>query len=162
MVFGEVDATYNKNDVILNAELDYGQQQRAAYNGGTAQWYGVSLLAHQKWNTETLGRMGATLRYDYMNNSKIGGGGGGVVLDSTTGRDGSNGWGVSADCTAGLLCKGANRQALTADLLFYPTDHLTLKFEARYDWASQAVFLKNDSGYTRSNYILGTQMVYSF
>jgi hypothetical protein len=160
-VFGEVDATYNLNDVILNAELDYGQQQRAAYNGGTAQWYGVSLLAHKKWNTDLLGRMGMTVRYDYLNNSANGGGGGGIVLNSS-GVDGANGWGVAPSCTDGLQCKGANRQAVTADLLFYPTDHLTLKFEARYDWASQSVFLKNDGGYTRNNYILGSQMVYSF
>jgi hypothetical protein len=161
--FGEVDATYNLNDVILNAELDYGQQERAAFNGGTATWYGLSLLAHEKWNSEWLGRMGATVRYDYLNNSKNGGGGGGVVL-SSSGIDSTSGFGVDPACYAvnGSSCSGANRQALTTDLLFYPTDQLTLKFEYRHDWASQAVFVKNSGDYVKYNDLFGMQMVYSF
>ncbi|WP_028535305.1 DUF3138 family protein [Paludibacterium yongneupense] len=164
--FGELDATYNLNDVILNAELDYGQQDRAAFNGGTASWYGVSLLAHEKWNTELLGRMGATVRYDYLNNSKNGGGGGGILL-SSSGVDGTDGFGVDPVCYAnsaskGTECKGANHQALTADLLFYPTDQLTIKFEYRHDWASQAVFVKSSGDYVKYNDLFGMQLVYSF
>ena len=164
-VFTELDATYNLNDVILNAELDYGQQQRAALNGGTAAWYGASLLAHEKWNTESFGRMGATLRYDYLNDSKNGGGGGGIAL--TNGVDGANGFGADQVCYAnstvnGADCKGTSRQALTADLLFYPTDQVILKFEARYDWADQSVFLTKGGSYTKSNIVLGTQVVYTF
>ncbi|MFP3693549.1 DUF3138 family protein, partial [Burkholderia sp. SIMBA_048] len=34
--FGEVDATYSLADIQYNAEVDYGQQQRAAFNGGNA------------------------------------------------------------------------------------------------------------------------------
>ncbi|XLM22700.1 DUF3138 family protein, partial [Chromobacterium piscinae] len=76
--FTEADASYTLGDIQYNAELDYGQQQKAAWNGGNAQWYGASLLGHRKWMTDSLGKMGATLRYDYLNNSKNGGGGGGV------------------------------------------------------------------------------------
>jgi outer membrane murein-binding lipoprotein Lpp len=164
--YGEFDATYNLNDVLLNAELSYGEQQKAAFNGGDAEWYGLSLQAHEKWNTASLGRMGATLRYDYMNDSKNGGGGGTIALNgySQAGVDSANGWGVNPDCYAsnGLSCKGANRQEVTTDLLFYPTDQLTLKFEARYDWASQAVFVRNDGSYGSNNVTIGAQMVYAF
>lgn len=161
--YTEVDASYTLNDIQYNAEFDYGRQQNAAWNGGAAQWYGVSLLGHRKWVTDLLGKMGATLRYDYLNNSKNGGGGAGVALNAN-GYDGVNGFGVSQACVASGAtdCKGANRQALTADLLFYPTDQLTLKFEYRHDWASQDVFLRNDGRFRRSNDMLGAQAVYSF
>lgn len=159
--FTETDATYIVNDIQYNAELDYGTLKNGAWNGGDAVWYGASLLAHTKWSTETFGRMGATIRYDYMNDSKNGGGGGGIVVGSS-GYDGSNGWGIDPTCTSGSSCKGANRQALTADLMFYPTDQLTLKFEYRHDWASNAVFLKNNGNFSKSNDILGAQMVYTF
>ncbi|KIA79316.1 hypothetical protein QR66_16655 [Chromobacterium piscinae] len=160
--FTEADASYTLRDIQYNAELDYGQQQRAAWNGGNAVWYGASLLGHRKWMTETVGKMGATLRYDYLNNSKNGGGGG-IALGSN-GVDGVNGFGVSAACLASGSsdCKGANRQALTADLLFFPTDQLTLKLEYRHDWASESVFLRNDGSYRKSNDLIGAQAVYTF
>ncbi|SUX55999.1 Protein of uncharacterised function (DUF3138) [Chromobacterium vaccinii] len=59
-------------------------------------------------------------------------------------------------------CKGANRMALTADLLFFPTDQFTLKFEYRHDWASQAVFQRNDGSMKKGNDMLGAQAVYTF
>ncbi|AAQ59632.1 DUF3138 family protein [Chromobacterium violaceum] len=161
--FTEADASYTLGDIQYNAELDYGQQQKAAWNGGSAQWYGVSLLGHRKWMTDSLGKMGATLRYDYLNNSKNGGGGGGVALGSG-GFDGVNGFGVDPACLASGAadCKGANRMALTAALLFFPTDQFTLKFEYRHDWASQAVFQRNDGSMKKSNDMLGAQAVYTF
>ncbi|MBX9295473.1 DUF3138 family protein [Chromobacterium vaccinii] len=161
--FTEADASYTLGDIQYNAELDYGQQQKAAWNGSSAQWYGVSLLGHRKWMTESLGKMGATLRYDYLNNSKNGGGGGGVALGAG-GYDGVNGFGVDPACLASgsTDCKGANRMALTADLLFFPTDQFTLKFEYRHDWASQAVFQRNDGSMKKGNDMLGAQAVYTF
>jgi hypothetical protein len=159
--FTELDYTYNLDDVIVNAEADYGQQKDAAFNGGNAAWYGASLLAHEKWNTEMLGRMGATLRYDYLNDSRNGGGGGGIVLGAT-GQDSYNGFGIDPNCANGAQCKGANHQSLTADLLFYPTNQLILKFEMRHDWTNQNVFLRSDGNYTDNNNIIGAQAVYSF
>ncbi|SCK27977.1 DUF3138 family protein, partial [Vogesella sp. LIG4] len=147
--FTEVDATYTLADTQYNAELDYGVQKKAAWNGGDARWYGLSLLAHRKFSTELFGRMGVTARYDYLNNSKNGGGGGGIVLDSTSGMDGYNGFGIDPTCLAnsansGFDCKGANRQDIALDLLFYPTDQVTVKMEYRHDWANQGVFQKAD------------------
>jgi hypothetical protein len=164
--FGEADMTYTLADVIYNAEVDYGQQQHAAYNGGEAQWYGLSLLAHRKFNVPMLGRMGATLRYDYLVDSKNGGGGGGIALNAQ-GRDPYNGFGVSTECIqsstdGGIECKGANRQDVALDVLFYPTQQITVKVEYRHDWANNAVFLRNDGSYAKSNDLLATQFIYSF
>ncbi|MGU7772716.1 DUF3138 family protein [Burkholderia sp. MR1-5-21] len=167
--FGELDATYTLADVQYNAELDYGQQQNAAFNGGNAQWYGLSLLAHRKFTMPVVGRMGATLRYDLLVDSKNGGGGGGIVLNGN-GMDPNNGFGVDSDCLAtskagggmGFECKGANRQDVALDLLFYPTQQITVKVEYRHDWANNKVFLRNDGSYAKNNDLLATQFIYSF
>ncbi|WP_343664024.1 DUF3138 family protein [Paraburkholderia tropica] len=167
--FGEVDATYSLADIQYNAEVDYGQQQRAAFNGGNAQWYGLSLLAHRKFNAPVVGRMGVTARYDLLVDSKNGGGGGGVALNGN-GMDPYNGFGIGADCLAnsqagggyGFECKGAVRQDVALDLLFYPTQQITVKVEYRHDWASQKVFLRNDGSYSKSNDLLGAQFIYAF
>jgi len=167
--FGEADASYTLADVQYNAELDYGQQQNAAYNGGQAQWYGLSLLAHRKFNVPVVGRMGATLRYDLLVDTKNGGGGGGIALNSN-GMDTADGFGIGANCAAnsrangglGFECKGAAHQDAALDLLFYPTQQITVKVEYRHDWATQDVFLRNDGSYSKSNDILATQFIYAF
>jgi hypothetical protein len=167
--FAEADATYTLADVQYNAEVDYGQQQHAAFNGGLAQWYGLSLLAHRKFNAPVVGRMGVTLRYDVLVDAKNGGGGGGIVQNSN-GMDPYNGFGIDANCLAtsqasggmGFECKGATRQDVALDLLFYPTQQITVKVEYRHDWANRHVFLRNDGSYAKSNDLLGTQLIYSF
>ncbi|VWC48786.1 hypothetical protein BLA6993_07693 [Burkholderia lata] len=167
--FAEADATYTLADIQYNAEVDYGQQQHAAFNGGLAQWYGLSLLAHRKFNAPVVGRMGVTLRYDALVNSKNGGGGGGIALNGN-GMDPNNGFGVDANCVAtsqanggmGFECKGAIRQDVALDLLFYPTQQITVKVEYRHDWANNKVFLRNDGSYGKSNDLLATQFIYSF
>ncbi|MDE1182630.1 DUF3138 family protein [Paraburkholderia sp.] len=167
--FGEADLTYLLADVQYNAEVDYGQQQNAAYNGGNAQWYGLSLLAHRKFSLPVVGRMGVTGRYDLLVDSKNGGGGGGIALNSN-GMDTSNGFGIGADCLAnsqangglGFECKGAIRQDVALDLLFFPTQQITVKVEYRHDWANKNVFLRSDGSYSKSNDLIGTQLIYSF
>ena len=162
-----MDATYTLADLQYNAEIDYGQQQRAAFNGGNAQWYGLSLLAHRKFSLPTIGRMGVTARYDVLANGKNGGGG--IVLNGN-GMDTANGFGIGSDCLinsinhggAGQECTGATRQDVTLDLLFFPTQQITVKMEYRHDWATQKVFLRSDGSYSRNNDMLGTQFIYSF
>ncbi|WP_321877513.1 DUF3138 family protein, partial [Paraburkholderia bannensis] len=110
-----------------------------------------------------------TARYDLLADSKNGGGGGGVALNGN-GMDPYNGFGIGADCLAnsqangglGFECKGAVRQDVALDLLFYPTQQITVKVEYRHDWASQKVFLRNDGSYSKSNDLLGAQFIYSF
>jgi len=164
-LFGETDLTYSLADLTYNAEFDYGQQSHAAFNGNMAQWYGVSLQANWKFNVAGIGRMGTTVRYDFLNDQKNGGGGGGIAIGG--GTDVSNGFGIdpaclSASTSGGVQCKGANRQDIAFDLLFYPTQQLTFKAELRHDIASQSVFLKNNGTFTKSNDMLATQMIYSF
>ncbi|MEX3953525.1 DUF3138 family protein [Paraburkholderia sp. EG287B] len=168
-VFGELDATYTLADAQFNAEADYGKQQRAAFNGGNAQWYGVSLLAHRKFSMPVVGRMGATARYDFLVNSQNGGGGGGIFLNGN-GMDPYNGFGIGADCLAnskangglGFECKGAVRQDVALNLLFYPTQQITVKVEYRHDWANNQVFLRNDGSYAKANDLFAMQFIYAF
>ncbi|MFD1557603.1 DUF3138 family protein [Paraburkholderia silviterrae] len=167
--FTEADATYTLADVQYNAEFDYGQQEHAAFNGGLAQWYGLSLLAHRKFNVPLIGHMGVTARYDLLVDSKNGGGGGGLALNGN-GMDPYNGFGIDADCLAnskanggfGFECKGAVRQDIALDLLFFPTQKITVKVEYRHDWSNNRVFLRNDGSYAKSNDLLATQFIYSF
>lgn len=171
----ELDLSYLAADVQYNAQVDYGTQNRGAWNGGTAVWWGLSGLAHRRWTTESLGRLGATIRLDYLNNQRNGGGGSGWYLsnDVAPGTDGANGFGIAPDCYAadvdadgnslnGINCKGANRWALTAAVLFYPTDQWTLKAELRHDRANLAVFTTQDGSLRRSNNIFSLQTVYAF
>jgi len=58
--------------------------------------------------------------------------------------------------------KGAVHQDVTLDLLFFPTQQITVKVEYRHDWATQDVFLRNDGSYTKSNDLLGAQFIYTF
>ncbi|QBR03342.1 DUF3138 family protein [Paraburkholderia pallida] len=167
--FGEADLTYTTADIQYNAEVDYGQQQHAAYNGGQAQWYGLSLLANRKFRLPYVGRMGVTARYDVLANQKNGGGASSIVLNGN-GMDPYNGFGIGASCLAaskaaggyGFECKGAVRQDVTLDLLFYATQQLTVKVEYRHDWSTQDTFLRSDGSYSKSNDLFGTQLIYSF
>lgn len=167
--FGELDASYTLADIQYNAEVDYGQQQNAAFNGGQAQWYGLSFLAHRKFNIAGLGRMGVTARYDVLADTKNGGGGGGIALNSN-GMDPYDGFGIGASCLAnskangglGFECKGAVHQDVALDLLFYPTQQITVKVEYRHDWATQDTFLRSDGSYGKSNDIIATQFIYAF
>lgn len=161
-LFGELDASYILADTTYNAELDYGQADHAAYNGNQAQWYGLSLLAHRKFNVPGIGRMGATVRYDILANSKNGGGGGGIVVD-----DGVNGFGPDLTCianssTGGTECKGATRQEASLDLLFYPTQQITVKVEYRHDWSNKYTFVRSNGSFSKTNDIIGTQFIYTF
>lgn len=163
--YAEMDLTYVNTDTQWNAQLDYGSMEHAAWNGGFAQWYGASLLAHTKWTGKTLGRMGITGRIDYLNDETNGGGGGGTYFGS--GTDGYNGFGIAPECLAnsshnGKDCNGGNHISLTATWLLYPTDQITLKTEARYDMSSEKLFSDSNGQSNRSNMIYGLQFVYVY
>jgi hypothetical protein len=169
-IYAEGDLTYTWSDMQYNAQIDYGQLDHGAWNGGLAQWYGISLLASKKWYTGWLGTVGTVIRYDYLNNSKNGGGGSGILYGltgSNTSINGSNGWGVDQQCLNsssdnGQNCKGSNRSDLAFDLLFYPAEKMTIKLEYRHDFANKAVFQRSDGSLSKSNDLLGTQFIYAF
>jgi len=171
----DLDLSYLTADAQYNAQFDYGQIRGGAWNGGDARWWGLSGLAHRKWTTASLGRIGASVLLDYLNNSRNGGGSSSIYLGSadTPGTDPVNGLGIAPDCYAadqdadgnsnnGRNCKGANRFALTTAFMLYPSDQWTLKGEYRHDWANLAVFGTQAGSFRRSNDVFSLQMVYAF
>ncbi|TKC87934.1 DUF3138 family protein [Trinickia terrae] len=169
-LYGETDLTYVWGKTQYNAQLDFGTLSHGAWNGGNARWYGVSLLAHRKWTAPVVGKMGGTLRFDYLDNSANGGGGAGIVYGlsgSNSAVNPTSGFGIDPSCLAqstdnGRECKGARRADLTADLLFYPATNTIVKFEYRHDWASNHVFQTSGGTYSKNNDIFATTLVYSF
>lgn len=174
-MFTELDAAYVAADFTFNAELDFGRQKSAAWNGGDASWWGASLLAVRKWSFAPLGLLGSALRWDYLDTGRNGGGAGttytgGTALSgmqASAGTDGVNGFGIAPACLAasnngGLDCRGARRQDVALDFMLYPTSQLTVKFEYRHDWADQAVFQRSDGSWSKSNNLIGSSLIYTF
>ncbi|WP_293764127.1 DUF3138 family protein [uncultured Aquitalea sp.] len=164
MFYSELDISNSNLQDTWNAQLDYGSAGGDALDGGRAVWWGLSLLRHHRFNSSLFGKMGWTLRYDYLDNSRGGGGNPNLWLGDN-GHDGINGFGSDPACVAAngaTACKGAKRQALTAALLFYPSEQLQLKLEARYDLSSQATFDTTDGTTRKSNATMAAQAVYSF
>jgi len=163
--YAEVDMTATNADSVYNLQLDYGTQDGAAWNGNQAVWWGVSATAHKKWVTAALGKIGATIRLDYLGNDQNGGGGGSLYIPY--GTDTTNGFGVDPVCLAasvtnGVECAGTNRSEMTLAFMVYPKDQLTLKAEFRRDWASTSAFLQSNGAYTNVNNVISLQSVYAF
>jgi hypothetical protein len=179
----EVDGYFIRGDWTVQGQLSYGYQKAAAItpdvNGNfqTASWYGLSTLAAYKFSP----RLEGIGRFDYINNSRNGGGllgyGGnatGSGFDQTTGflygGDYGNGIGPDGNLACGNAgvfvagCEeGANRYALSVGMNYVFNEYTIFKLEARYDWASQPVFLYvDDSTYRKSNTVLGAAVVVSF
>jgi hypothetical protein len=162
----EVDAWYTRGDLTVNGHLVYGAQQKAAItadpvtgNLRDSQWFGVSALAAYKFSQRTEG----ILRADYLSNQKNGGG-----LMDWTAADGGNG--IGPDQNGGDPEKGADKYAITAAVNYALNSNVMLKFEYRYDGATQNVFGNKDAltgtgtdpKYTKSNSLVGTSAVFFF
>jgi len=171
----DLDMSYLGADLSYFGEVDYGQWTNGAWNGGNARWWGVSGQVHRRWTSPVVGRWGATLRAEYLNNSHNGGGTPSLYLGGadTPGTDPLNGFGISQACLAsyadagpgldqGQKCPGANRWSLTGTLLLLPSDQWTLKAELRYDRASQPVFGTWGGNWRKDNGIFGLQSIYAF
>lgn len=148
-IYNDFDGTYTTGPWTFNWQLDYGRQNVGAANGDTAVWYGTSLLGNYRFTK----LVGATLRYDYLNDKKNGG------------------HIATADTLDGFITDPANpnagtsRQALTAALLLYPWKQVIVKFEARHDWANIDAFADTSTTpitFKKSNNTLAAQVVYSF
>jgi hypothetical protein len=164
----EVDGYFIRGDWTLQGQLSYGYQKDAAItadaNGNlqTASWYGLSTLAAYKFTP----RLEGIGRFDYLNNSRNGGGLLGYGIDSGNGVGPAYGIQVCGQGVPAVdpSCNdGANRYALAAGMNYVFNEYTIFKLEARYDWASQPVFLYvNDSSYRKSNTVLGAAVVVSF
>jgi len=163
----EVDGYFIRGDWTLQGQLSYGYQKDAAItanaNGGlqTASWYGLSTLAAYKFapRVEGIGR------FDYINNSRNGGGllGYGISPENGIGPNGDLGCVQGGSAVASGCNDGANRYALSVGLNYLFNSYTTFKAEARYDWASQPVFLNvSDGSYSKNNTVLGAAVVVSF
>jgi len=135
----EIDGWYTRGDLTLNAQVSYGQQEKAAITVGAdgnlrdSQWIGASVLAAYKVTPRTE----LILRGDYIYNQKNGGG----LFDWVEG-DASNGLGPDP---AGDPEKGADRYAITAGLSYQALENVVLKGEYRYDGATKKVFGNKDA-----------------
>lgn len=148
-IYNDFDGTYTLGAATFNWQFDLGRQTDGAANGGNALWYGTSLLANYRFTP----LVGATIRYDYLNDKKNGG-----HISTSDPQDG-----FYVPTTAPGLNNGPVRQALTADLLLYPEKNTIVKFEYRYDRANAGMFSDvATGGYKNSNNILAAQVVYSF
>jgi Protein of unknown function (DUF3138) len=177
----EVDFYHTKGDWSFNGQFDVGRWEKAANNGGTAQWIGVSGLVGYKFTP----RIEGVLRADYIKNSKNGGavpgsvtresfvpfdvdGDGNIDVDEgvTVNNDPYSGFGPEVDTSTGLLSndsKGANRYALTATFNYLLSSNVTLRAEYRLDGSSLRTFLNTkDGSYSKTNNLLGLQLVYFF
>lgn len=162
----EFDGWYTRGDLTLNGHVTYGAQQKAAItadpNTGKlrdSQWVGVSALAAYKFTQ----RLEGVLRADYIYNQKNGGG----LLDYTF-ADGVNG--IGPDQMGGDPEKGADKYAIAAALDYSLNSNVILKFEYRYDGATQNVFANKDQltgtgsdpKFVKNNSLLGTSVVFYF
>ena len=179
----QADFYHNKGDWSFAGQLDYGRWEKAANNGGNAEWIGVSGLVGYKFTPRTEG----VLRADYIKNSKNGGGMPGNVFRETLVQTDTNGDGViddlddpavsvlndpysgfgpEVDTSTGLLSndsKGANRYALTATFNYLLSSNVTLRAEYRLDGSSLRTFLNTkDGSYSKTNNLIGLQLLYFF
>ena len=179
----QADFYHNKGDWSFAGQLDYGKWDKAATNGLNAEWIGVSALAGYKFTPRAEG----VLRADYIKNSKNGGGMPGNVFKETFVQSDTNGDGVidalddpafsvlndpfsgfgpEIDTGTGLPVdanKGANRYALTATFNYLLDTNVTLRAEYRLDGSSLRTFLNTkDGSYSKTNSLLGLQLIYFF
>ena len=176
----QADFYSSKGDWSFSGQLDYGRFENAAFNAKTATWIGVSGLAAYKFTPRNEG----VVRVDYIKNSKNGGGmpgvtfgqlqpgvdlnGDGVIdgqdLQST--GDGFNGFGPEIDPLTGVANdpdKGANRYAITATWNYLIDKNVTMRAEYRLDGSSLKTFFNTRSGdYSKTNNLLGLQLIYAF
>jgi len=159
----EIDGWYTRGDVTLNAQVSYGQQEKASItadpttgNLRDSQWIGASVLAAYKLTP----RLEGILRADYIYNRKNGGG-----LFDWVDADGANGVGANPDD----LEKGVDRYAVTAGLSYAFDPSVVWKVEYRYDGATKKVFGNKDAldggpnpKSLNNNSLVSTSFVFSF
>jgi hypothetical protein len=177
----EVDGFYMRGDLTLQGQIGAGQLVRGAFNGGTANWSGLSALAAYKVTP----RLQWVARADYINNKRNGGG----VFGSTATTDPNdstvnvgdiyNGFGPAMTNSSGTWAvensdSGVNRYALSVGLNYLITPNHTAnsgiwntgtwyKLELRADGADGLVFYDAASGgYKRDSLTVLSSLVFAF
>jgi len=152
-----VDGGITRGDWQVNAQITLGEMPRAAANGETAQWTGLSGLLSYK----VVPRLQLIARADYIQNSQNGGG---TYVD--VGGTGSYGLGPerlgpAADSDVNATT-GANLTRLSLGTNYQINANTQWKTEYRLDQSTGYNFLLDYGTYSKTKNSLGTSLVLSF
>lgn len=157
-----LDGGVTRGDWQVNGQITVGEMQRAAANGGTAQWTGLSGFLSYK----IVPRLQLMARADYIQNSKNGGGtyvdyggGGGYGLGPELDSTGAV---VAFDADTGYATTGANLTRITLGTNYQINANTQWKTEYRLDQSTGYNFLMDDGTYSKTKNSLGTSLVLSF
>ena len=158
-----IDGGITRGDWQDNGQVTAGQQARAAANGGTANWAGVSAFTSYK----VVPRLQLIGRVDYIANSSNGGGTyvvNGGSSSSGLGPKGLNAAGeIEYDATTGLATTGADLTRLTLGTNYQINSNTQWKIEYRRDLSDGYNFLDYDgTTYRKDKTTLSTALMLSF
>ena len=167
-----LDGGYLRGDWMFNGHLNVGNLDGGAYNGGNANWVGLSALAGYKLTP----RLSLIARADHIMNKDNGGGtyvdnylqNAGAVDGAGMPLLGNNGLGPEVDETGALALDGGGnpvgasltRLSLGTNYLLNPTTQW--KTEIRLDQSSGHNFLDADGKYKKEKFTIGTSLVVAF
>jgi hypothetical protein len=161
----EIDYWFTRAEFNGNLQFNVGRQKNAAFNGGDAQWWGLSALASERVTS----RLTLAARADYMNNDKNGGGTfalGGGALPGVSGfvGDAYNGFGPGDPNAPGYdPNRGANRYELSLSATYRMSPYVAVRGEYRHDHATTpAFYFWTDQTFRSSNDVLGLQTIVNF
>jgi hypothetical protein len=158
-----IDGGITRGDWQYNGQLTAGQQARAAANGGTASWTGVSAFTSYK----IVPRLQLMGRADYIWNRANGGGTYVVNGGSNTsglGPKGLNSAGeIDYDADTGYATTGANLTRLTFGTNYQINSNTQWKTEYRLDLSDGYNFLDYDgTTYRKDKTTISTALMLSF
>ncbi|MEI7514292.1 MAG: DUF3138 family protein [Betaproteobacteria bacterium] len=158
-----VDGGYIRGDWQFNGQLTAGQMERAAANGGTARWTGLSAFMAYK----IVPRLQLLARADFIDNRDNGGGtyadnGGGS--GNGLGPEGLDATGSFAyDETTGVATRGANLLRYSLGTNYQVNSNTQWKTEYRLDQSTGYNFLGSDGvTYQKDKTTVSTSVVLSF
>lgn len=157
----EIDGNYTRGNFNGNLQATVGRQANAAFNGGDAQWWGVSALVSQR----VLPKLTLAARADYLHNQNNGGGTFNIFSSSAAAAgDFVNGFGPGDPNDPAFDPNvGANRYSLSLAATYRLTTNVALRAELRHDHASTSAFYYfDDKSYRKDNDTFGLQAVVNF
>lgn len=160
-----VDGGVTRGDWQYNGQITVGEMQRAAANGGTAQWAGVSGFVSYK----IVPRLQLMARADYIQNSKNGGGtyydNGGTFGNGLGPERNSLGEVIAFDADTGYATTGASLTRFSLGTNYQINANTQWKTEYRLDQSSGYNFVVVDgetTTYSKTKNSLGTSLLLSF
>ena len=158
-----IDGGITRGDWQYNGQLTAGQQERAAANGGTASWTGISGFTSYK----IVPRLQLMARADYIWNRANGGGTYAYNGGSNTtglGPKGLNSAGeIDYDADTGYATTGANLARLTFGTNYQINSNTQWKTEYRLDLSDGYNFLDYDgTTYRKDKTTVSTSLMLSF